>query len=213
MVHDTRSSTPTSSWTSSTTHKSSRRIPVCCSASVRGCHICMYFWPGHVHSRNHILCSTHQSSPFRIFLSKFVQFLAKECSLIGPLSSRTISTIILLHICRNEIIRFWVVNIFIATWNMPVMVTIRTVVAWSLSGSYTSSPSFASCYFMVRHILLWGFVCRSFWFFLVITPLSHPLMPLPLISCSMSAQVFKSDLLRFTQPLTIVNNWHTTTVC
>ena len=157
MVHGARSSTPMSSWTSSTTYKSSRRIPVCCSALVRGCHICMYFWPGRVHSCNRVLCSTHQGSPFRIFLSEFAKFLTKECSLVWPLPSRTIPTIMLLHICHNEIIRFWVVDVFISTWNTPVLVTISTVVVWSWSGSYTCLPTSVSSYIMVRRILLWDF--------------------------------------------------------
>ncbi len=158
MVHGMRSSMPTSSWTSSTTYKFSRRIPVRCSASVWGCHIRMYLGPSRVHSGNRILCSTHQGSPFRVFLSKFAKFLTKECSLVWPLPSRMIPTIMLFHICCNEVIRFRVVDVFISARYTSALVTIGIVVVWSRSRSNTCSSTSASSYILIWRILLWDFL-------------------------------------------------------
>ncbi len=211
MVHCSCSSATTPSRTSSTAHKSPRWIPVCCSASVRGSHIRVYLWPSGVHCCNRVLCSAYQRSPFRILLSEFTKFLTKECSLVWPLSSRMISVIMFFHICRNEVIRLWTLDFFISTWNMAFLFTITIILSQSWSCSNTCSST--SGYILITIFLLRDFLWQFFFFPLVITPLSGPLTSLPLISSSTSAQVFQSDLLRFTQPLSTINNLHSTTVC
>ncbi len=53
--------------------------------------------------------------PIQDFCSpKFTKFLTKECSLVWPLPSRMISMIMLFHIRRNEVIRFWILDFFIS---------------------------------------------------------------------------------------------------
>ena len=157
MVHWSRSSAPTSSWTSLTAHKSLRRIPVCCSASVRGSHIHVHFRPSRVHCCNRVLCSTYKRSPFRILLSEFTKFLTKECSLVWPLPSRMIPVIMLFHICRNEIIRLRALDVFISTRNTSFLFTISIIVSWSWSCSKTCSSMSTSGYFLFAIFLLWDF--------------------------------------------------------
>ena len=155
MVHSSRTSATTSSRTSSTTHKSLRWIPVCCSASVRGSHIRMYLWPSGVHRCNRVLRSAYQCSPFRILLTELTKFLTKECSLIWPLSSRVISVIMFFDICRDEVIQLWILEFFISSWNMAFLLTITVVVSWSWSCSNTCSS--ASGYILIAIFLLRDF--------------------------------------------------------
>ncbi len=157
MVHCSRLSAPMSSWTSSTAYKSLQRIPVHCSASVWGSHIRMYFWPSRVHSCNCILCSAHQGSPFQILLSEFMKFLTKECSLVWPLPSRMIPVIMFFHICRNEVIWFRVVDVFISARNMSFLFTISIVLSWSWSRTNACSSTSTSSYIVFRLVLLWDF--------------------------------------------------------
>ena len=155
MVHCSRSSAPMSSWTSSTTLKSPRRIPVCCSTSIWGSHIHVYFRPSCVHCCDRVLCSTYKCSPFRILLSEFMKFLSKECSLVWPLSCRLISSIMLFHICRNKIVRFRILNVFISTRNSLCTFTISIVVSRSWSCSETCSSTSGYVLFMI--FLWWDF--------------------------------------------------------
>ena len=157
MVHCSRSSAPMSSWMSSTAHKSPRRIPVCCSASVQGSHIHVYFRPSRVHCCNRVLCSAYKHSPFRILLSKFTKFLTKECSLVWPLPSRMIPIIMLFHICRNEIIRLQALDVFISTRNTSFLFTISIIVSRSWSCSKTCLTTSTSGYFLFAIFLLWDF--------------------------------------------------------
>ncbi len=152
MVHCSRSSTTAPSWVTSTAHKSPRRIPVGCSSSVWGGHICMYFRPGCVHRCNCVLCSTYQCSPFRIFLSEFTKFLMKECSLIWPLPSRIISMIMFFNIHRNEVIWFWMLDFFISTRDAALLFVITAVLSWPWACSNTCSSS--SSYFLIAIVLL-----------------------------------------------------------
>ena len=188
MVHCSCSSTTAPSWMTSTAHKSLRRIPVCCSSSVQGGHIRMYFRPSCVHRCDRVLCSTYQCSPFGILLSELTKFLTKECSLVWPLPSRMIPVIMFFHICHNEVIRFWILNFFISTWDAVFLFMITVVLSRSWSCSNTCSST--SGYFLIAILLLRSFFWRFFFFLLVITPLSGPLTSLPLISSSTSAQVF-----------------------
>ena len=155
MVHCSRSSVTVPSWTTSTAHKSPRRIPVCCAASVRGGHIRVNFRPSHVHRCNHVLCSTYQCSPFGILLSELTKFLTKECSLVWPLPSRMIPVIMFFHICRNEVIRFWILDFFISTWDAAFLFMITVVLSqsWSCSNTCLSTSS----YFLIAILLLRSF--------------------------------------------------------
>ncbi len=154
MVHWLRSSMPTSSWTSSTTYKSSRWIPVHCSTSIWRSHICVYLWPSRVHCCNRILRSAHQSSPFRILLSEFTKFLLQKCSLIRPLPSRMGPVIMFFHICHNEVIRFRVVDVFVAPRNTSVVLTIGIILSWSWPRTNTSSSTSTCGYILFRVFLL-----------------------------------------------------------
>ncbi len=155
MVHCSCSSMTVPSWMTSTTHKSPRRIPVCCAASVRGGHIHVNFQPSHVHHCNHVLCSTYQCSPFGILLSELMKFLTKECSLVWPLPSRMIPVIMFFHICRNEVIRFWILDFFISSWDAAFLFMITVVLSWSWSCSNTCSSM--SGYFLIVIFLLRSF--------------------------------------------------------
>ena len=155
MVHCSCSSTTAQSRMPTTMHKSLRWIPVCCSASVRGSHICVYLGPSGVHRCNRVLCSTYQRSPFRILLSEFTKFLMKECSLIWPLASRVISVIMFFHICRNEVIWVWILDFFISTWNTAFLFTITVILSRSWSCSDTCSS--VSSYVLIMIFLLWDF--------------------------------------------------------
>ncbi len=115
MVQWSCSSAPMSSRTSSTAHKSPRRIPVCCSSSVRGSHIHVHFRPSRVHCCNRVLCSTYKCSPLRVLFAEFSKFLTKECCLVWPLPSRLIPKGMFFDICCNEVIWLWILNIFIST--------------------------------------------------------------------------------------------------
>ena len=155
MVHCSCSSATAPSWMTSTVHKSPRRIPVCCSSSVQGGHICMYFRPSHVHRCNCVLCSTYQCSLFGFLFSELLKFLMEECSLVWPLPSRMIPVIMFFHIHRNEVIRFWILDFFISTWDAAFLFTITVVLSWSWSCSYTSSST--SGYFLIAILLLRSF--------------------------------------------------------
>ncbi len=200
-----------SSRMSSTMHKSPRWIPVCCSASVQGSHIRMYLWPSGVHCRNRVLCSAYQCRPFRILLSELTKFLTKECSLIWPLPSRMMSIIMFFHICRDKIIQLRILDFFISSWNTAILFTITVIGSrsWSCSNTCSSASGFVPIAIFLQRV----FFYRFFFFLLVITPLSGPLTSLPLISSSTVAQIFQRDLLCFTQPLSVVNNRHSMTVC
>ncbi len=144
MVHSSCTSATASSRMSSTTHKSPRWIPVCCSASVRGSHICMYLWPSGVHCCNRVLRSAYQCRPFRILLSELTKFLMKECSLIWPLPSWMMSIIMFFHVCRDKIIRLRVLDFFISSWNTAILFTITIIgsQSWSCSNTCSSVSSF-----------------------------------------------------------------------
>ncbi len=133
MIHWSCSAVPTSSRTSSTTHKSPRRIPVRCSSSVRGSHIHMHFRPGSVHCGYHVLSSTYKRSPLRILFSKFSKFLTKECCLIWPLPSRLTREGMFFNICCDKIVWLGILNIFISTRYTLFVVTSSIILSRSWS--------------------------------------------------------------------------------
>ncbi len=137
----------------------------------------MHFRPSCVHVRYSVLCSTYKGSPLRILFSKFPQFLAKKGCLIWPLSCRSISSIMFVHICRNKVIRFWILDIFISSRNTLSMFAISVVMRRSWSCSQTCSAS--SSYILITAFLQWDFV-RRFLFLFSFSSLSGPLTSLPL---------------------------------
>ena len=169
----------------------------------------MHFRPSCVHFCYRVLCSTYKGSPLRVLLSEFPQLLVKKGCLIWPLSCRSVSNTMFVHICRNKVIRCWILDIFISTRNASSTFAISVVMPrpWSCSKTCSSTSS----YILFTIFLRWDFVQR-FLFLFIFSSLSGPLTSLPLVSCSASAQVFQGDLLRFTQPLSIINNWHSLTL-
>ncbi len=133
MIQWSRLATPTSSWTSSATYKSPRRIPVRCSSSVRGSHIHMHFWPGSVHCGNRILSSAYKRSPLRILLAKLSEFLPKKCCLIRPLPSRLSREGVFFHTSRNKVVWLQILNIFISTRYALFAITDSIILSWSWS--------------------------------------------------------------------------------
>ena len=144
MIQWSRLATPTSSRTSSATHKSPGRIPVCRSSPVQGSHIHMYFRPGSVHCGYCVLCGAYQCSRLRILFTKLAKFLSKQCCLIGPLPSRLIRDGVFFHISRDEVIRFRILDIFISTRYTLFTITTRTILSrsWSCPQTCSSAPGY-----------------------------------------------------------------------
>ena len=144
MIQWSHSAAPTSSWTSSATHKSLGRIPVRCSSSVRGSHVHMHFWPGSVHCGNHILSSAYKRSPLQILFSKLSKFLSKKCCLIGPLPSRLIREGVFFHISRDKVIRFRILDIFISARYTLFTITTSIILSrsWSCPQTRSSTPGY-----------------------------------------------------------------------
>ncbi len=149
MIQWSRSAAPTSTQTSSATHKSPRRIPVRRSSSVRGHHIHMHFRPGSVHCGNRVLSSTHKRSPLRILFTKLLKFLSKQCCLIGPLLSRLIREGVFFHTSRDEVILFRILDIFISTRYTSFTITTSIILSRSGSCSQTRSSTPGYILFMI----------------------------------------------------------------